>query len=57
MNFILRFALLVVVALPAVYGQKKEIMEMQRDILQMQDQLRSLQRSQDEKLAGIQVLL
>ncbi len=57
MKFILRFALLVVLALPGVYGQKKEIMEMQRDILQMQDQLRSLQRSQDEKLAGIQVLL
>lgn len=57
MKFILRFALLVLVALPGVYGQKKEIMEMQRDILQMQDQLRSLQRSQDEKLAGIQVLL
>lgn len=30
---------------------------MQRDILQMQDQLRTLQRSQDEKLAAIQVLL
>jgi len=52
-----RFALLGLLLLPSVFGQKKEILEMQRDILQMQDQVRSLQRSQDEKLAAIQVLL
>jgi tol-pal system protein YbgF len=52
-----RFALLGLLLIPSIFGQKKEILEMQRDILQMQDQLRSLQRSQDEKLAAIQVLL
>ena len=52
-----RFALFGLLLVPSVFGQKKEILEMQRDILQMQDQVRSLQRSQDEKLAAIQVLL
>jgi len=52
-----RFALLGLLLVPSIFGQKKEILEMQRDILQMQDQLRSLQRSQDEKLAALQVLL
>jgi TolA-binding protein len=57
MKLISRFALLGLLAVPMVFGQKKEILEMQRDILQMQDQVRSLQRSQDEKMAAIQVLL
>lgn len=48
--------LIAILALP-VFGQKKEIAEMQRDILLMQDQVRSLQRSQDEKLAALQVLI
>ncbi|MCA2971058.1 MAG: tetratricopeptide repeat protein [Acidobacteriaceae bacterium] len=52
-----RFALLGLLLVPSIFGQKKEILEMQRDILQMQDQVRSLQRSQDEKLAALQVLL
>ena len=52
-----RFALLGLLLVPSIFGQKKEILEMQRDLLQMQDQLRSLQRSQDEKLAALQVLL
>lgn len=57
MKFFSSFALLLVLTVPAAFGQKKEIMEMQRDILQMQDQMRTLQRSQDEKLAALQVLL
>lgn len=57
MILISRFALLGLLAVPMVFGQKKEILEMQRDILQMQDQVRSLQRSQDEKMAALQVLL
>lgn len=57
MKFHPRFALFGLLLVPSLFGQKKEILEMQRDILQMQDQLRSLQRSQDEKLAAIQVLL
>jgi len=57
MKHISRLALLGLLAVPMVFGQKKEILEMQRDILQMQDQVRSLQRSQDEKMAALQVLL
>jgi len=39
------------------FSQKEKIAEIQRDLLLMQDQLRSLQRSQDEKLAAMQVLV
>jgi len=35
----------------------REIVELQRDVAQLQDQLRTLQRSQDEKLSAIQALL
>jgi len=35
----------------------REIVELQRDVAQLQEQVRTLQRSQDEKLAGIQVLV
>src|SRR5262245_21983086 len=48
--------LLLVSALPA-FSQKEKIAEIQRDILLMQDQIRALQRSQDEKLAAMQVLV
>jgi len=39
------------------FAQKEKIAEIQRDILLMQDQIRALQRSQDEKLAAMQVLV
>ena len=48
--------LLLTVSLPA-FSQKEKIAEIQRDILLMQDQIRALQRSQDEKLAAMQVLV
>ncbi|MBI2689748.1 MAG: tetratricopeptide repeat protein [Acidobacteria bacterium] len=48
--------LLVVSALPA-FTQKEKIAEIQRDILLMQDQIRAMQRSQDEKMAAMQVLV
>ncbi len=35
----------------------KEIVELQRDVAQIQDQLRALQRSQDEKLSALTVLV
>ena len=45
-------------ALPgALSAQKKEIVELQRDIALLQDQVRTMQRSMDEKLAAVQVLL
>jgi len=35
----------------------KEIQELQRDLAQLQQQVRDLQRSQDEKFAALQVLV
>ncbi len=52
----LRLLLIGVAAFP-VAAQKEKIAEIQRDMLLMQDQIRALQRSQDEKLAAMQVLL
>jgi len=40
-----------------VFSQKEKIAEIQRDILLMQDQIRALQRSQDEKMAAMQVMV
>ncbi|MBM3765631.1 MAG: tetratricopeptide repeat protein [Acidobacteria bacterium] len=48
---------LIVLAAFPVAAQKEKIAEIQRDMLLMQDQIRALQRSQDEKLAAMQVLL
>jgi tol-pal system protein YbgF len=48
--------ILILSAVPA-FSQKEKIAEIQRDILLMQDQIRSLQRSQDEKMAAMQVLV
>src|SRR5437870_2310268 len=47
--------LLLIALMPlAAFGQKKEqFVEMQRDIAQLQDQVRTLQRTQDEKLAQL----
>jgi TolA-binding protein len=39
------------------FAASKEIVELQRDVALLQEQLRTLQRSQDEKLAAIQVLV
>lgn len=52
----LRLLLMGLAAFP-VAAQKEKIAEIQRDMLLMQDQIRALQRSQDEKLAAMQVLL
>src|SRR5512140_421780 len=39
------------------FGQKKEYVELQRDIALLQDQVRSLQTSLNEKLAQLQMLV
>ena len=39
------------------FGQKKEYVELQRDIALLQDQVRSLQTSMNEKLAQLQMLV
>src|SRR5438045_1166739 len=51
--------LLATVLLPggAFAAASKEMQEMQRDIAQLQDQLRSLQSSQDQKFATIQAIM
>ena len=41
----------------SVFGASKEQLEMQRDIAQMQDQLRTLQSTVDQKLTALQVLV
>jgi TolA-binding protein len=44
--------------IPAVlFGQKNEIIALQRDVASLEEQVRTLQKSQDEKLAAIQALL
>jgi tol-pal system protein YbgF len=39
------------------FAASKEMLELQRDVAQLQQEVRDLQASQNEKLAGIQVLL
>jgi len=39
------------------FAASKEIVELQRDVALLQEQVRTLQRSQDEKLSAIQVLI
>src|SRR6266481_2275653 len=38
-------------------GASKEIMELQRDVATLQDMVKAMQRSQDEKLSALQVLV
>jgi tol-pal system protein YbgF len=42
---------------PLAFGASKEIQELQRDVALLQDQVRTLQRGQDEKLAAMQALV
>jgi TolA-binding protein len=53
--------LVLAILLPALpfsaFGQKKEIVELQRDIAALQDQVRTLQRSNDEKMTTLTVLV
>ena len=41
---------------PVAFGASKEIMELQRDVALLQDQVRTLQSSLDQKVAAIQTL-
>ena len=49
-------ALIVCLSLPTAYGQKKEYVEIQRDIAILQDSMRALQNSLNDKLAELKVL-
>ncbi len=53
----LRLALFVVLISPLAFGQKREYVELQRDVATLQDQVRSLERSFNEKVGGMTTLL
>ena len=53
-----RLCVWVLIASPTLaFAASKEIQELQRDVAQLQQQVRDLQRSQDEKFAALQVLV
>jgi len=52
-----RFLLVATLAPLVAFAQKKEVLEVQRDVLLMQDQVRTLQRTVDEKMAALLVLV
>ena len=53
-----RLASLILLSGPVLFGQKKEdILEIQRDVALLQDQVRQLQKSQDDKFAALQAQL
>ena len=51
-----RTILVFFVAVPCALGASKETIELQRDVAQLQDQVRTLQRALDEKVAALQTL-
>jgi len=53
----LRLATLSLCAAALCFGASKEMIELQRDVAQLQDQANRIQRTLDEKLAALQVLL
>lgn len=53
----LRLALSVVLISPLAFAQKRELVELQRDVATLQDQVRSLERSFNEKVGGLTTLL
>src|SRR6202046_2791578 len=51
-----RPAILLFALSPFAFGASKEIMELQRDVAMLQDQVRNLQSTLDQKVAAIQTL-
>jgi TolA-binding protein len=51
-----RLAILLFALSPFAFGASKEIMELQRDVALLQDQVRNLQSTLDQKVAAIQTL-
>jgi TolA-binding protein len=51
-----RVAILFFALSPFAFGASKEIMELQRDVAMLQDQVRNLQSTLDQKVAAIQTL-
>lgn len=53
-----RFCACLLIAVPAAtFGADKAMMDLQRDVAQLQESVKQLQRSQDEKFAKIEVLV
>src|SRR5580704_12207858 len=52
-----RTTLLFLALAPFAFGASKEIQELQRDVAMLQDQVRTLQRAQDEKFAAMLALV
>lgn len=52
-----RLILPILLTSPCLFGASKEILELQRDVAQINDQVRTLQRSFDEKIAALTVLV
>jgi TolA-binding protein len=51
-----RLTILLLALSPLAFGASKEIMELQRDVAMLQDQVRNLQSTLDQKVAAIQTL-
>ena len=54
---LIRVLLMGVLVLPMVSAASKEIVELQRDVALLQEQVRSLQSSQDQKIASLQTMV
>ena len=54
---LIRVLLTAVLVLPMASAASKEIVELQRDVALLQDQVRTLQSSQDQKIATLQTLM
>jgi TolA-binding protein len=52
-----RVCVWILIAAPAVFGASKEIQELQRDVAQLQDQLRQLQQSQEKQFTVLTTLV
>jgi tol-pal system protein YbgF len=57
MKIFLSLPIISLMIAPSVFAQKKETVELQRDIALLQDQVRSMQRSMDEKLSALTVMI
>jgi TolA-binding protein len=57
MNWLRPLSFLLVVSPLLCFGQRKEYVELQRDVALLQDQVRTLQRTVDEKMATLTVLV
>jgi tol-pal system protein YbgF len=57
MNFWRRLIPVLLICPALAHAASREIVELQRDVALLQDQVRTLQRSQDEKLGAIQALV